>query len=379
MDYQIEVEGFFDKLSIWREESHKEFANILKFHSSSINKGFSHLVEEISDLKVELSVITKERNDLLETVHNLSNNVRQRSAELPISQPMRDPEEIQAKNFQEVITSSPEVEDNKEQSIEKSTISNETVDEDDITFNECPYSNIVETESYEVDKEIHKQKETEGKDKRKEIPLDSTQNKCLKYESKSSNSPVHDDDYFCPECNFPFSRSENLEVHLKNVHPKLKLISNKEYIHKEESTKFKCEMCPYSSKRKTHLKRHITAVHENIRNHVCGECGYAASRKTSLKRHIESVHENIRKHVCEECGYAALGRNTLKRHIDEVHKNIRNHVCGDCGYAASRKDHLTQHIAAVHENIRNHVCGECGYTASEKHTLKKHIEALHKV
>ena len=41
----------------------------------------------------------------------------------------------------------------------------------------------------------------------------------------------------------------------------------------------------------------IEAVHENIRNHICGECGYAAAQKGVLKRHIEAVHENIKNQI----------------------------------------------------------------------------------
>lgn len=69
MGSQSELGNFFEKLNMWREESHREFSNILHYHGSSINKGINHLVEEVSDLKVKLSVITRERNHLLETVH----------------------------------------------------------------------------------------------------------------------------------------------------------------------------------------------------------------------------------------------------------------------------------------------------------------------
>ena len=45
------------------------------------------------------------------------------------------------------------------------------------------------------------------------------------------------------------------------------------------------------------MTRHIKAVHENIRDNVCGECGYAASQKWDLKKHIEAMHENIKNTV----------------------------------------------------------------------------------
>ena len=84
MDSQSEIGHLFEKLSVWREESHREFSNIITSHSRSINKGINDLVEEVTELKVELSIITSERNDLLETLQNLSNDIKLRNAELPI-------------------------------------------------------------------------------------------------------------------------------------------------------------------------------------------------------------------------------------------------------------------------------------------------------
>ena len=81
MESQSEVRHFFEKLSIWREVSQREFSNIITFHNGNINKGINDLVEEVSDLKIKLSDVTRERNDLLETVHNLSEDIKQRNAE----------------------------------------------------------------------------------------------------------------------------------------------------------------------------------------------------------------------------------------------------------------------------------------------------------
>ena len=351
MDSQSEVEHFFEKLSNWREESHKELSNILQFHNSSINEAFNHLVQEVSDLKTKLAVITRERNNLLGTVHNLSTDI---SAELAISQPMPEPEEIQAKDTQEVNIPKPEVEDNKGQNVEKSYIGFETGVPDDTLCNASADLDIVEHESDEiideVNEENHMRKDIIGEGKRKEILLDTTPNKSQQYESKSSYNTVQDDDHVCPECNIAFLTSQNLKIHLKNLHPKFYLINDREYIQQKGSRKLKREQCPYNSVRKM---EHIKSVHENIRNHVCGECGYAASRKDTLRRHIEGVHKNIRNHVCGDCGYAAKQKGDLKKHIEQVHENIRNNVCGECGYAASRKDSLKKHIKAMHENEEN--------------------------
>ena len=114
MDAQREVGLFLEKLSAWRDESHKEFSNIINIHSSVINKGVNDLVEEVSDLKVKLSDVTKERDGLLETVHNLSNEIRQRNDELNSPQLLLEHEELNMKETQGAIIPGSEVEDVKQ-------------------------------------------------------------------------------------------------------------------------------------------------------------------------------------------------------------------------------------------------------------------------
>ena len=76
MDSQTEVSDFIQKLHLWREDSQREFTNIVNSYSDSINKG-------ISDFAEQLSVVTKERNELLEKVDNLSDEVREMRAKSP--------------------------------------------------------------------------------------------------------------------------------------------------------------------------------------------------------------------------------------------------------------------------------------------------------
>ena len=67
----------FQKLTLWKEKSQELFSIIMNSHSTSITNGITDLVKEVCDLKDQLSVITKERNDLNEIVDNLSDEIRQ--------------------------------------------------------------------------------------------------------------------------------------------------------------------------------------------------------------------------------------------------------------------------------------------------------------
>ena len=75
-DSQGEVRDFFGKIMLWRNESQREFLNIVDTHSNIINEAMCSLVEEVSDLKAQLSVTRKERNKLIETVKNMSRKIQ---------------------------------------------------------------------------------------------------------------------------------------------------------------------------------------------------------------------------------------------------------------------------------------------------------------
>ena len=78
-----DVRDLVQKLNLWKEESksefstfmfntYAEFSNIISPRSAIIEKGIESLVEEVNGLQAQLSIMTQERNDLNETVENLS-------------------------------------------------------------------------------------------------------------------------------------------------------------------------------------------------------------------------------------------------------------------------------------------------------------------
>ena len=55
-DCQGKVNDFFESLMMWRDESQKQFVNVVNTHSKIINEAISNLVDEASDLQAQLSV-----------------------------------------------------------------------------------------------------------------------------------------------------------------------------------------------------------------------------------------------------------------------------------------------------------------------------------
>ena len=81
-----EVKYLLQKLTSWREESNRQFSNIIDSHTRSMSAhtrkinagtGIDNLAEEVCDLRIKFSIISKERNDLLEKVDMLSGENRQ--------------------------------------------------------------------------------------------------------------------------------------------------------------------------------------------------------------------------------------------------------------------------------------------------------------
>ena len=65
---QSEVKYLLEKLSSWKEETNKQLSNIINSHTSNINKSVNDLADEVCNLQTKLSIITKERDDLLGNV-----------------------------------------------------------------------------------------------------------------------------------------------------------------------------------------------------------------------------------------------------------------------------------------------------------------------
>ena len=87
MDSQNEERILFDSLALWQEGSHRELSNILKeshrgfsdiikSYCTRVRKGTNELSEELCELKAQLSVITQERDILLEKVDHLIDEIK---------------------------------------------------------------------------------------------------------------------------------------------------------------------------------------------------------------------------------------------------------------------------------------------------------------
>ena len=70
-------------------------------------------------------------------------------------------------------------------------------------------------------------------------------------------------------------------------------------VHKDK--KFKCEQCTSKFATPAHLRRHVTAIHDEIRLvYKCDQCDKKYSTTEGLKEHQKVKHGN-ESHECELC------------------------------------------------------------------------------
>ena len=318
-DCQGEVRHLFMKLHSWREESQREFStfmfntcaefsNIMNPQGTIICKGIENLVEELSDTKAQLSMITQERNDLLETVESL--NVKLHS----FSETSPDAKEVLDLCTKEVGGSEVARRDANEQDEEGSIISNGTMDSDvneETVTHQPPIQN---TDGFNApSKPFRKQRRFLKRNQyRKWKHREAHLVKLLpNHKSPATHQPYrqpitipltdHNDDQPCE-----IKGSDQLKVTKpKSIEEYEKTTSNKQFediqanwmtpLNSQDNMAKKkllcggkisdptCRQpngisCPYRTDSASHMKEHVEAVHEKIKNHFCKECDYTSYR-----------------------------------------------------------------------------------------------------
>ena len=74
-DCPSQVWDIIKKLSVWKDESQEQMSFIMSSHSNIINKGLNDIGKEFSDLQAKITILTKERAVLLNTIENLNKQI----------------------------------------------------------------------------------------------------------------------------------------------------------------------------------------------------------------------------------------------------------------------------------------------------------------
>ncbi|KAJ3650511.1 hypothetical protein Zmor_016604 [Zophobas morio] len=169
--------------------------------------------------------------------------------------------------------------------------------------------------------------------------------------------------------------------HLKNQKPtktpKIIKHSKDEIIH--------CTECPYKTKTKALLKRHINRRHvdeKDTKKYHCSECPFATKYKSSLKTHVNVNHldeKDVKWYECDKCPYKSKDNSALKHHTN-MHHSDTWYKCKDCPYKTRTTRLLKLHRIARHldeKDIKWYECKKCPHKTKRKDALKMHVKTRH--
>ena len=313
------IDNLRDEIKMDKKECQNEALTLIKkiftvidtyTDTPSFNKRLDDLTKDICGLKEKLADVTKERDNLLDTVENMKLEIKELSTKLlPPIQPFQQPITVQnqkqhhSQGIQHVNGFSrgnvnPRGQGKAMQSypfeIAKQPTQNslnDPYDSDDYDFNAEADVDIKEVVSNEV---MH------GK--------------------------LGGNDHPRVEHN---NMKDNLDHNVENVtsyevNQDLPAIEHKYTLWYSEGVKqFKCNECHYSTRQVQHMKSHIQGVHMKLKNHHCEECGFAATKRSGVQRHWDAVHnKGDKKFKCGRCPYSSAERSKLKKHVSKLHDMV---------------------------------------------------------
>ena len=135
---------------------------------------------------------------------------------------------------------------------------------------------------------------------------------------------------------------------------------------------FPCEICGAILGSKQSLVQHVEVKHsdEPPEQHFCSKCGKSFT-KYRLAKHIKRCGEKTIKCPLEGCDQAFWVERDLKKHVDAIHLNIKPYHCEVCGDSFAFTHHLSRH-KLIHSDARTHICPFCGKGFKQQATLYRH-------
>ena len=161
--------------------------------------------------------------------------------------------------------------------------------------------------------------------------------------------------YYCAECPYKADVVDNLKRHFENTHfsnkhtykKALKVHLTRLQLDDRDVGWHKCDKCPFKTKTKISLTRHVNTSHLNddVKWHKCDECPFKTKYEKSLKTHVSRKHPDVDKikwYECDNCSFRSRTKTQLNRHV-EVHMEIKWHQCQYCSFKPKRSGSLKRH------------------------------------
>ncbi|XP_058801177.1 zinc finger Y-chromosomal protein-like [Phymastichus coffea] len=199
--------------------------------------------------------------------------------------------------------------------------------------------------------------------------------------------------YQCAHCQYESRNKQPLQNHMMARHceqvnkecPKCHVIlknqmclnSHLQYCGK--AADHRCEHCPFRTRYKNHLKRHLANVHTDNRSIECpNRCGSVLKNKESLRGHLNFCGSELFSVQCRYCSFRPKRKNLLQLHVARAHNDLSNitNQCPKCTKKFKKKAYLKKHVP-ICDSKRVFQCAACSYTFHKKALLEKHILQKH--
>lgn len=113
------------------------------------------------------------------------------------------------------------------------------------------------------------------------------------------------------------------------------------------------------------LRRHVTTIHQSLRNFQCPHCTKSVTQRGNLNTHIQAIHSSNKKPWrCSfpDCDAEFGDGSARRRHEVEQHANdpdfaddalppVPSYECPDCEKEFKRKDKLKLHVLGRHPGM----------------------------
>ena len=174
---------------------------------------------------------------------------------------------------------------------------------------------------------------------------------------------------------------QNCDVCNKQIFGKLSMKAHRQN-HTKAKKKFECEydQCAYVGGSVYRLKKHVDAIHLQLRPFQCEVCDASFKRKAHLEGHANAYHSEIRqnRYECDKCEFKTNHQNNFNNHVNAVHLGVRAYKCDTCDQTFTQNSHLNTHRKSVHLKQKPFQCNFCDQRFSSRQQFDLHEKAVHK-
>ena len=204
----------------------------------------------------------------------------------------------------------------------------------------------------------------------------------------------------CPECQLTFIAEASLKKHRRISHPSSQsekvikastklscvacsFVTNglsqdepfKLLVHMKlhQGGEMICNLCPFKTRKRFTLQRHLTEQHMMGEIFQCTLCDYktgGVSGRGHMKTHM-SRHTKDQAFKCDQCDFVGYVRQSLERHMQRKHRETPKYLCDECDYKSSDFSNFNAHRQVKHGSV-DLICDECGYNTKSSRSMREH-------